>query len=169
MKKTKTKSKKYPLKVTLKNGKKLIIPKQSAFKNAFLHDHGCSIMAEYVALQYVGVHKWPIDILKWHRKHDKKNIMAKVTVKGVSVGIAKIGKVDTAYYSHVTADRIRDAMKKGRCVIMEQKDPIHSVALIPDGGKLYKVSYGTVTQVTASGIAKTATTSKTYRGMVVVK
>lgn len=169
MKKIKTKSKKYPLKIVLSDGRKITIPKQSEFKNDFLRHHGCSLMAEFVALQYVGTWKYPIDLLHWHRKHDKKNIKAKVTVKGVSKGIARIGKVDTTYHSKVTAERIRKAAKGGHCVVMEQKNPIHTITLIPDKGKLWKVSYGKVTQTTAASIAKTATTNKTYRGMVVVK
>ena len=51
---TKNKDKKYPLTATLSNGTKLKVPKQSKFDNSFLRCHGCSLMAEYLALQYIG-------------------------------------------------------------------------------------------------------------------
>lgn len=171
MKKIKTSDKKYPLKIVLDNGMKITIPKQSKFKNSFLHNHGCSIMAEYVALQFVGIHKWPIKLYKWHRKHTKNYIKAKVTLRGIKKGISSIGrkKCEAVYYEKVTANRISNAIKKGHCVIMEQKNPIHSITLLPDKKGIYKVSYGKVKRVTAKGIAETATTNNTYRGMIVIK
>ena len=170
MKKIKPKSKKYPLKIILKNGVVIKIPKQSNFKNSFLHNHGCSIMAEYVALQFIGIHKWPLHLYKWHKKHTRNDIKSKVTVKGVAKGIKSIGKgkCSVTYYKKVTTDRIRTALKNGACVIMEQKNPIHSITLIHEGGKTYKISYGAVTKTTASAMAKTATTNNTYRGMVII-
>lgn len=171
MKKIKTSDKKYPLKVVLNNGVKITIPKQSNFKNNFLHKHGCSIMAEYVALQFVGIHKWPIKLYKWHKKHTKNQIKSKVTLKGIKKGISSLGKkkCSAVYYEKVTSDRISNAIKNGCCIIMEQKNPIHSIALLPDKKGIYKVSYGTVKKVTAKGIAKTATTNSTYRGMIVIR
>ena len=170
MKKIKTKDKKYPLKIKLDNGTKITVPKQSRFSNAFLRKHGCSIMAEYVALQYCGVHRWPIDILKWHKKHDKSDVKAKVTVRGVAKGIDALGKgkADATYYREVSASRMKEALNKGQAVIMEQKNPIHSICIIPDGGVPYLFNYGNVSKADIGKLAKTATTNKTYRGMVVV-
>lgn len=174
MKKIKTNSKKYPLKIVIA-GCKITVPKQSEFSNKFLREHGCSIMAEYVALQWLGIHKWPIKLLGWHKKHTKSDIKSKVTLRGITKGIKKIGKKKgtATYHETVTADRIRKAMREGALVIMEQKNPIHSIALIPErrknGYTIYRVSYGKVNGVTAGGMADTATTNKTYRGMIVVK
>lgn len=167
----KTKDKKYPIKVTLSNGRKITVPKQSRFSNKFLRKHGCSIMAEYVALQFCGVHIWPIDILKWHKKHDKSDVKAKVTVHGVARGIDALGKgkADATYYRDVTAARMKEALDKGMAVIMEQKNPIHSICIIPDDGEYWLINYGGVSKANVDKLAKTATTNKTYRGMVTVK
>ena len=171
MKITKKKSKKYPLKITLSNGIKITVPKQANFSNEWLRNHGCSLMAEYIALQWLGIHKWPINLLRWHKKHTPEDVKSKVTVKGVDKGIDVLGKGKgtSTYYSTPTAARISTAMKAGNLVIMEQGGPIHSIVLLPDSGKTYMISYGKVTQVSVAEIARTATTNKTYRGMIVVK
>lgn len=171
MKQTKTKNPKYPLKVTLKNGTKITVPKQSKMSNAFLRKHGCSLMAEYVALQFLGVHKWPINIYRWHKKYDKAHVKAKVTVKGVSVGINKQckGKGSATYYKVPTKAKMAEALKAGHAVILEQKNPIHTIIIIPDGGVNYLVNYGKVSKANIDKLAKTATTSATYRGMVIVR
>ena len=171
MKIQKTKDKKYPLKITLTNGRKITVPKQSRFSNAFLRKHGCSIMAEYVALQFCGVHRWPIDILKWHKKHTKGDVKAKVTVHGVAMGIDALGKgkAYATYYRDVTAGRMKEALSKGQAVIMEQKKPIHSICIIPDDGENWLVNYGGVSKANVDRLSKTATTNKTYRGMVTVR
>lgn len=171
MKLTKKKSKKYPLKITLSDGTKITVPKQANFSNEWLRNHGCSLMAEYIALQWIGIHKWPINLLKWHKKHTPEDVKSKVTVKGVDKGIDVLGKGKgtSTYYATPTAARISAAMKAGKLVIMEQGGPIHSIVLLPDNGKTYMISYGKVTQVDVAEIARTATTNKTYRGMDVVK
>ena len=171
MKIIKTKDKKYPLKIVLDNGTKITVPKQSKFSNTFLRKHGCSLMAEYVALQFCGVHRWPIDLYKWHKKHTKGDVKSKVTVRGVAKGIDALGKgkADATYYRDVSAGRIKEALDKGQAVIMEQKNPIHSICIIPDDGENWLVNYGNVTKADVNKLAKTATTNKTYRGMVTVK
>lgn len=170
MKISKTKNKKYPLKITLNNGIKITVPKQSAMSNSFLRKHGCSLMAEYVALQFLGVHKYPINLYKWHKKYDKADIKAKVTVKGVAKGINKQckGKGTASYYSTPTRERMESALKSGAAVILEQKNPIHTIIILPDNGVNWLVNYGNVTRADVKKLANTATTSKTYKGMVTV-
>lgn len=177
----KRKSKKYPIKVILSDEKQLIIPKQSAFSDEWLKKHGCSLMAEYIALQWIGVEKikigrstvgiYPINLLKWHKLHTKDQVKAKVTVKGVAQAIRKLakGKGTASYYTTVTATKIRKAIDGGHPVIMEQADPIHTIILLPDKDGTFKASYGKVTKISIDSIARTATTNKTYRGMVVVR
>lgn len=174
-------NKKYPIKVVLANGKSMIIPKQAEFSNSWLRFHGCSLMAEYEALQWLGVERvkienayygiWPIHLLEWHKLYTKNQVKAKVTVRGVAQGINKIakGKGKATYYRVVTANRIRKAIKAGHTVIMEQADPIHSIYIIHDNDGTFKVSYGKVSKVSIDSIAKTATKNATYRGMVVIK
>ena len=168
MKITKTKDEKYPLKVTLSNGTVLKVPKQANFDNAFLRCHGCSIMAEYLALQYLHKHIWPITLLRWHRKSDKEDIRIKVTLKGVTKGINHYKPGAAKYDSTPTAAKIRKELRTGHVVIMEQKNPIHSIFLFHDDGHNYMISYGKVKRINVDKIAKTATTNKNYRGMVIV-
>lgn len=170
-------SKKYPLVVTLSTGERMVIPRQSQFSDAWLRNHGCSLVAEYIALQFLGVRKimihgrrrgiFPINLLKWHRIHTPEEVKAKVTIKGVSEGINRLaGKGTAHYYKTVSADRIERALKAGHPVIMEQRNPIHTVILLPDRDKAYIANHGKVERVNIGKIAKTATTNKRYRGMV---
>ena len=169
MKVTKTKDKKYPIIVTLTNGVRLKVPKQSQFSNSWLRSHGCSLMAEYLALQYLGIHKYPLHLLRWHRKYDKADLKAKVTVKGVCKGINNLKPDMAKYYAEPTYHRIMDALKRHEAVILEQKNPIHSVFLVRDDEVDYIINYGKIKQVNVERIAKTATDNKTYRGMVCVR
>lgn len=172
---------KYPVMAVLSTGEKLTIPKQSEFSNKWLKNHGCSLMAEYIALQFLGVKKlniginkygvWPINLLKWHKKYTPTRIHAKVTVRGVTRGINVIGKGKGAatYHRIVTAKGMTEALKAGHIVIMEQADPIHTIALLPDADGVFMASYGKVKEVSVKAIAKTATTNAIYRGMVIVR
>ena len=169
MKITKTKNKKYPFKVALSDGTVLKVPKQANFNNAFLRCHGCSIMAEYMALQYLKKHIWPITILRWHRKSDQEDVKAKVTVKGVTKGINHYKPGAAKYDPEPTGPKIRYYLRTGHVIILEQKNPIHSVFIFHDDGHNYMATYGKVTQINVDKIAKTATANKTYRGMVIVK
>ena len=170
MKQTKTKNKKYPLKIKLQTGEKMTIPKQSEFDNDFLRYHGCSLMAEYIALQFFKIHKWPINLYKWHKKNTPKSIKGKVTVYGIYHGISHFikGKGTAIYHSHPTAEKIQKAMDAGSLVILEQKNPIHTVILIPDGEEMYVASYGKVKKTNAKTQANKATKNETYRGMIVI-
>ncbi len=178
MKKKKRKSKNYPLEITLSTGEEIIIPRQSQFKNDWLRKHGCSLMCEYIALQWLGVKKikvsgrkcgiYPVNLLKWHRKHTPDDIYAKVTVKGVSKGINELSKGNAEYHKKVNAEKMQEALDEGKIVIMEQKNPIHSIILLPDAEGIYEANHGNVKKVNVRRVAETATTSKRYRGMVVV-
>lgn len=181
MRKIKIVNPKYPLKVVLSNGKSMIVPKQSEFSDDWLRHHGCSLMAEYLALQWLGVKTvridgrnygiWPINLLKWHKKYNKSQVKAKVTVKGVAYGINKIakGKGKATYYRVVTAGRMRKALDAGYAVIMEQGSPIHTIYLAHDKDGTFRISYGRVAKVNVDTVARTATKNATYRGMIVVK
>ena len=179
MKIEKRDSARYPLKVTLSTGESLVIPRQSKFHDEWLRHHGCSLVAEYIALQFLGVRKiqidgrrrgiYPINLLKWHKIHTPDEIFSKVTLRGVAEGINRLAwKGSAHYYKSVNADRIERSLKAGHPVILGQKNPIHSVILLPDVDGVYMASHGRVTRVNIGKIAKTATTNKRYRGMVSV-
>lgn len=168
MKLKKRKNVKYPVKATLSDKTVLIIPRQSKFDNDWLRHHGCSLVAEYIALQWLGVKKWPAHLLKWHKKHTPDEIFAKVTIKGVAEGINKLSKGKAKYYKEVTSERMKKALKDGKIVIYEQKNPIHTVTLIPDDGKIWIANHGSVKKTTVKTQMKKVLTETKYRGMVVV-
>ena len=156
MKKVRTDDPKYPLKITLTTGETMLIPRQSKFDNEWLKKHGCSIMAEYIAMQWLGVKKvgsaklWPITLLRWHKKNTPDLIGAKVLIKAIPAAIKALSKGKAKYYKGVTKARMEDALAKSHLVIFEQKNPIHTVILIPDDGAVYVATYGTVTKTTVS-------------------
>lgn len=169
MKITKTHDKKYPILITLEDGTKIKVPKQSKFSNSWLKAHGCSLMAEYLALQYVKKHIWPINLLRWHRKFDKEDVKAKVTLKGICKGINHYKKGSAEYDGDPTYHKILTALKRNEAVILEQKNPIHSIFLIRDNNMNYIINYGKVKKVNVKKIAKTATNNKIYKGMIMIK
>lgn len=169
MKIIKTKDKKYPLIVTLANGVRLKVPKQANFDNAWLRCHGCSLMAEYLALQYLGYHKYPLHLLRWHRANDKADIKAKVTLKGVTKGINHFKPGHAMYVKKPTVGKANYALSGGSVIILEHKNPIHSVFIFRDNGVDYIISYGKVSRVNITRTVAKATTNETYRGMVIVK
>ena len=176
MKKQKTKNKKYPLNIKLSNGMIALIPLQKKFSNSFLRKHGCSIMAEYVALQLFGIKKigkktlYPIYIYEWHREHTPKAVRSKVTLKGVAIGINKIAKerCKAKYYTMPNSEIMKKSMKAGAVVIMELGKPIHSITLIYDSGKYWRIDYGKCRKVNVDKMAKKATKNSTYRGMIII-
>ena len=169
MKITKTVEKKYPLRIILSNGTVFKVPKQSKFDNAFLRCHGCSLMAEYLALQYVHKHVYPLHLLQWHRAHDKEDIKAKVTLKGVTKGINHYRPGRATYVSTPTANKAKLVLASGACLILEHRNPIHSVFIVRDKGVDYLISYGKVKKVDINQTVAKATKNKTYKGMVIVK
>lgn len=165
----KTGDKKYPLMLTLSNGAVLKVPKQANFDNSFLRCHGCSLMAEYLALQYLHKHVYPLHLLQWHRKNDKDDIKAKVTLKGVTKGINNYKPHHAIYEANPNARKVKLALISGAVVILEQRNPIHSVFLFADNGVDYIISYGKVSKANITKIVHKATTNATYKGMVVIK
>lgn len=174
MKKERTKNKKYPLVVTMSTGEKMKIPRQSQFDNEWLRKHGCSIMAEYIALEWLGVKKigkenlWPVTLLRWHKKHTPDMIAAKLLIKGTAEGINKLSDGQAVYYKGTTRSRMTKALVEGKLVIFEQKDPIHTVILLPDRDGIFVASHGTVRKTTVDKMISTALRSTKYKGMVVV-
>ena len=174
MEKKKMKNEKYPLRIKLEDGTKIVLPRQSKFDDQWLKKHGCSLMAEYICLQWLGIKKYPIHLLKWHKKNTPEDIFAKVTVKGVSKGINNIakGKGRAKYWSvkdtERTRERLKNALKIGRFVIFEQKDPIHTVVLFQEGDQIYILNHGTCKKTTIDKMMDKLLTDTKYSGIVTV-
>lgn len=126
-------------------------------------------MAEYLALQYVHKHVYPLHLLQWHRANDKEDIKAKVTLKGVTKGINHYRPGRATYVSTPTVGKVKLALASGAVVILEHRNPIHSVFIFRDKGVDYIVSYGKVKRVNLLKTVAKATTNKTYKGMVITK
>ena len=174
MKSRATNDKKYPREVTLTYGTKILLPRQSTFSDPWLKAHGCSLVAEFMALQWLGLKTakhWPIYLEEWHRENTPEQVKAKVTVKGVAEGINHYGKGkgSAVYSANVTAKRIETALNNGALVIMERGNPIHTITLVKDGDDVYMLNAGTYRKTTPAAQAKRATTSKRYRGMIIVR
>ena len=103
------------------------------------------------------------------RKSDQEDIKSKVTLRGVEKGINHYKPGAASYDRIPTAVEIRKHLRGGHVIILEQKNPIHSIFLFHDDGKNYMISYGKVTRINVERIAKTATKNSTYRGMVIIR
>lgn len=164
---------KYPVAAILSDGTEILVPRQSKFSDEWLRKHGCSLVAEFEALQFLKVKKkwWPIYLLKWHRKNTLGQIYAKVTIKGVAEGINELadGKGTATYGPTPTEKKIQTALDAGAMVLFERGAPIHTLALIKDDGQVYKLNAGRVTKSSAEWAAKVATKSERYRGFIIVK
>ena len=173
MKLIKTHDYKYPNNAVLEDGTEILLARQSRFTDPWLKAHGCSLVAEFEALQWLGVKKkwWPIYLEEWHRNNTPEDVLKKVTLLGVTKGInvKGKGKGEATYYKTVTEKRVREALDSGAFVIYERKSPIHSLCLIKDAGQVYKLNAGTARKSSAAYAARTATTSKRYGGMIIVR
>ena len=125
-------------------------------------------MAEYLALQFLGKHIYPVRLLEWHRKHDKADVKTKVTLKGVNKGINYYKPGHARFDATPTYDEILTALRENKAVILEEKNPIHSIFLVRDNGVNYIINYGTVKKANVKRIANKLTTNTTYHGMVIV-
>lgn len=170
MKITKTKSSKYPRRVIFNNGRKSPVPNQTKFKNSFVRNHGCSLAGFYIGLRYCGEKSKMNPLLKWSRSHLKKYMKAKLTIKGVAVGLnKKCGRKVATYHKKPTWSKVNKALSDGHLVLVERGNPIHTVVLYRASGKTYMLDHGNVKKVSAKSIVSKATSSSTYRGWVDVK
>lgn len=164
---------KYPLLVTYKRKgevKKMIVPDQHAFKTDFLREHGCSIMAEYVALQWLGCKQYkPYGLMKLHKQKTKAEVKTKVTVKGVAQLLGELVPMSFILYrNQPTLKRIKSQLDAGNIVLLEEGDPIHTVVLLRAEGKYWRLTNGKCQAVDIEKEAKRATNNPKYAGMVVV-
>ena len=162
-----------PLKITLESGRKIVVANQRKFGNTFLRKHGCPIVCEWEAIQFLGKYDTtPKKLLAWHRKHTPKDIFATVTVKGVTKGInsicKKLGKAKYYAPSDITTDRLTKMLKAGAFVILIKGKPIHAIALVWDGDTCYKLDKGKAVPVHVADMVKIRSKHHRYGGMCVV-
>lgn len=170
MKIIKTKSSPYPRKVIFNNGRESPVPNQKKFKSSFIRNHGCSMAGFYIALRFSGKKEKMNPLLKWSRSHLKGYMKAKLTIKGVAVGLnKKCGRKVATYHKKPTWSKVNKALSDGHLVLVERGNPIHTVVLYRASGKTYMLDHGNVKKASAKSIVSKATSNSTYRGWVDVK
>lgn len=166
MKIKKTKSSKYPRKVTFDNGRVSPIPDQRQFKTDFIRYHGCSLAAFYIALRFGGKKKKMTDLLRWSKKNLNGYIYSKLTIKGVGKGLKKLG-VPAAYHKMPTYTLVDQALKRKKMVLLELGNPIHTIALYRSG-PAYRMDHGNVAPCDIKKLVNQATKSTRYQGCIIV-
>lgn len=170
MKITKTKSSKYPRRVTFNNKRTSPVPNQKKFKNEFIRSHGCSLAAFYIALRFSGVKMKMNPLLHWTRAHLKSYMKSKLTIKGVAKGLnKKTGRKVATYHKTCGLKAINKALNAGHLVLLETGNPIHTNVLYRASGKTYHLDHGNVKKVSTAKIVNKATKSATYCGWVDVR
>lgn len=176
---TKRKEKKYPKLVTLSNGRKIKIARQSKYSNKWLRKHGCPFVSQYEVYQWLGMDtskKYPLHLWKWAKKHLKKHINATLTMKGLRSELNHYvkGKAKVKYYhpDDVNEDRIEKFLKAGAMIIITRGKPrpIHYYTLIMDEGVIYSLRFKgcAVKKRSAKFVVTTRSKNKKYGGMIVI-
>ena len=135
-------------------------------------------MGEYVVLQWLGKHMYPIRLLDWHKENTPNLIAAKVLIKATREGVNEIGvgKGKATYTAEPNSDKIVKALDDGKWVLFERNDPIHTVTFMKDDGHYYMISSGKVTKkskaklieyINKNGL-KSGDKNPKYRGTVIV-
>lgn len=168
--KNRKRKKKFPWRIILDNKRSVPVPSQYNFKSDFIRRHGCSLVGFYMALRFRGVKKNMQQVLQYARK--KLKCGAKYPLTEVCRGINMICPGNPAvYHKSMTDKQLKAHLQKGRMVLFEENNPIHTVVLLRDSktGKLYRFSDGkkNVTTIAKENVRRCM--NEKYKGIVVVK
>lgn len=142
MKIEKRNDKRYPYQVFLASGRKILIPQQTQF-GSFCQKHGCSMAACCIGLQVVGIKQkdgsvWnPKEIYQKAKKEISGYNGSKLTIWGSKSTINKIAGKEVAFWhsndgkhnKSIRAD-IDKHLKDGHIILYEEKNPIHTIAIL---------------------------------------
>lgn len=165
----KTKRKKYPYVVRPIQGHAFYVPSQHKFGNGFVDHHGCSLVAFYIALSFLGHPLSMSKLLKWSKKHLK--IKSKIPIKQVYKGLKKLAPGATIIYrKKAKSQEVRVALARGYLVLLETRDPIHTNPLMWDDTKLCvrNFSDGEKKKVGVGNLVKKQCKNSKYRGCVFI-
>lgn len=168
--KNKNSKKKYPWRIILDNKRYIPVPSQYNFKSDFIQHHGCSLVAFYMALRYKGIKKNMQQVLQYARR--KLKCGAKYPLTEIARGINMIcPRKPAAYHKSLTTEQLKAKLKKGYMILLEEGNPIHTVALLRDSksGKIYRFSDGKKSVVTVKKENARRCTNEKYKGVIVVK
>lgn len=156
--------KRYPYKVEF-NDKKLLIPQQKQF-GEYCRNHGCSVTACSIALQFVGVKQrdetvWnPKEVYEYAKEHIPGFNGSKLSIWGCKSVINKIAGREVSFWHsndgrHDTSIRgkIDKHLRAGHLILFEEKDPVHTVVLlgIDKKGRYIVATNGKVVRRSRSG------------------
>ena len=168
--KNKKSKKKFPWRIILNNGRSIPVPSQHDFKNDFIRNHGCSLVAFYMSLRFKGIKKNMQQCLQY--AHRRLKCGAKYSLKEIAKGINRICPDKPAKYRETLSnDQLEKKLKKGYMILFEEGSPIHTIVMLYDKkeDKIWKFSDGHKSVTTVEKENKKKCTSKNYKGIVIVK
>lgn len=160
---------KYPCKIKYMDGRKIPVPSQYDFPQAFIRTHGCSLAAMYMALRFLKKKKSMPKCLNYMQSHFNLDGRAKYNLKQVAHAINQISGNHAEYYAGASKQRIKNALKSGHMVLFEERDPIHTAVLLYDGDKIIRFSNGGHKTVTLNEIMSKRSTDGYYKGCAVIR
>ena len=165
LKKINNKSTKNPVTAVLSNGKtnkKVRIVRQYSF-NEYVSSHGCSISCIVEALRSVNKGKTVAYIEKYCKTKLNGYNGSKVAIYGAYKVVKALSGKQVTYKSVQNGNKseirklIKSSLKNGKCVVIEQKNPIHTyIALgFTLNNKIMIGTSGTLKEVSLNWIMKT--------------
>ena len=181
MKRVKRKSKMKPLKIILKDLTKIIVPRQSQFRNSWLRQHGCPFVSAYEVLQFCGVKKVGkkktsvTSIYKYCRKHFPKKFRpgGTITIRALTLALKSLlkGKAYVKFFppERVNGTNVNKYLNAGSIIIMTRRIPvIHFYVILRELGKTYILNAGKCKRISVKRIVKVKCNHKYYGGMIVI-
>lgn len=161
---------KYPYRIYLDNGRIIPVPSQHKFKSDYIRTHGCSLVAFYMALRFLGIKK----SMAWCKKYLDKNYglkgRSKYPLKIIAEAInAIVPEKPAVFKKSPSAATMRSNLKNGNIILFEEKNPIHTAVLLWNGAKIKRFSDGRYKNVTVAQEVKKRCTDSYYRGCVIIK
>lgn len=161
---------KYPYKIYLDNGRVVPVPSQHKFSDNYINKHGCSLVAFYMGIRFLGVKK----NLIWCKKYLDKNYglhgHAKYNLSQINGALNKIvsGK-RSKFYKEISEKTLRKVLKEGNLVLFEEKSPIHTAVLLWNGKNVLRFSDGSYKKVPIDSELDKRCKDSYYGGCIVIK
>ena len=161
---------KFPYRIYLDNGRIIPVPSQYKFKSDCIRTHGCSLVAFYMSLRFLGIKKSMAWCKRYMDKNHGLNGHAKFNLRQVAAAINEIDTNNPATFKKSpSAATIRSNLKRGNLVLFEEKNPIHTAVLIQIGAKVKRFSDGGYKNVTVAQEISKRCGDAYYGGCIIVK
>ena len=161
---------KFPNRIYLDNGRIIPVPSQYKFKSDYIRTHGCSLVAFYMSLRFLGIKKSMSWCKKYMDKNHGLNGHAKFSLRQVASAINEIDSSTPAIFKRSpSAATIRSNLKRGNMVLFEEKSPIHTAVLLWNGTKVKRFSNGGYKNVTVTQEVSKRCGDAYYGGCIIVR